>query len=385
VWRGRHLSVRARLASVAAAVVLVGYLVVALALMGAVTDRVGDDLAARLRMAPTVSESVTYGPTGFDPAADGGSRGGSSVAVVAVEVRPALSYWARVLTFATAPVLAAVTGLLTWFAAGRALRPVAAIENEFRGLAAGDPTRRVPVPGGNDEVSRLARTMNETLDALEASGARQRRFVADAAHELRGPIGAVRTNLEVAAAYPDRVNPQAGIRSALDEVERLQSVAEDLLTLARLESGEARPGLPVPVDEIIADLIPPADVSYRVTVEAPSPQVLGSERQLRRLLQNLVDNAARHANSGVQVTVGLVDGTVRVDVDDDGPGIPANLREQVFVPFFRADDARARADGGTGLGLAIAAETARAHCGTVEALESPTGGARLRVTLPTHW
>ncbi|KXP13854.1 sensor histidine kinase [Tsukamurella pseudospumae] len=263
----------------------------------------------------------------------------------------------------------------------RVQRPVGAIERRLRELSSGDLSLRVPEPAGDDEVARLARTMNDTLELLQESSDRQLRFVADAAHELRGPIGAVRADLEVAAAYPDQVDPVVAVREALIDVDRLQSVATDLLTLARLEAGEKPKREILPLFEVLGPVRPPTDVEYTVDVD-PATLVVGSRQQVTRLLQNLVDNAARHARSAVSLTVREVDGAVVLDVDDDGTGIAPEHREQVFTPFLRLDEGRSRDDGGSGLGLAIAAEIVRAHEGAIRVGESPSGGARLRVELP---
>ncbi|WP_431770933.1 ATP-binding protein [Streptomyces cucumeris] len=277
---------------------------------------------------------------------------------------------------------------LTWLLVGRALRPVAAIRREVTEITERDLHRRVPVPAARDEIARLARTMNATLDRLHQAMTRQRRFVADASHELRSPIAAVRTQLELAMARPHRTDWPSAVHKALQDTERLQAVASDLLLLARLDAQDAPPRSPVDLRALAAEearrhpgtvaLTPAGDG----TGPAADPVVHGSRVQLSRLLTNLTDNARRHTRASVRLTVGRYEDAVELTVDDDGPGIPEADRGRVFERFTRLDHARARQDGGTGLGLAIAHDIAHAHGGTLTVLTSPEGGARLLLRLP---
>ncbi|WP_432010700.1 sensor histidine kinase [Streptomyces cucumeris] len=277
---------------------------------------------------------------------------------------------------------------LTWLLVGRALRPVAAIRREVTEITERDLHRRVPVPAARDEIARLARTMNATLDRLHQAMTRQRRFVADASHELRSPIAAVRTQLELAMARPHRTDWPSAVHKALQDTERLQAVASDLLLLARLDAQDAPPRSPVDLRALAAEearrhpgtvaLTPAGDG----TGPAADPVVHGSRVQLSRLLTNLTDNARRHTRASVRLTVVPYEDAVELTVDDDGPGIPEADRDRVFERFTRLDHARARQDGGTGLGLAIAHDIAHAHGGTLTVLTSPEGGARLRLRLP---
>ncbi|MET7902622.1 HAMP domain-containing sensor histidine kinase [Streptomyces sp. NPDC005355] len=279
---------------------------------------------------------------------------------------------------------------LSWLLVGRALRPVAAIQREVTEITERDLHRRVPVPTARDEISRLARTMNATLDRLQRAMTRQRQFVADASHELRSPIAAVRAQLELALAHPSRTDWPTAVHKALRDTERLQSVASDLLLLARLDAQEAPPRSPVDLAALMAEEIRrhPGTVTAGpggaggAGGDGRDAVVTGSRVQLSRLLTNLTDNARRHARATVSVTVGVHDDTVELTVDDDGPGIPECDRERVFERFTRLDHARARQDGGTGLGLAIANDIAHAHGGTLTVHTSPWGGARLRLCLP---
>lgn len=281
---------------------------------------------------------------------------------------------------AGAPPLIAFSALLAWWVTGHALRPVTAIRTGLAAVTASELDRRVPDPGGADEIARLARTVNDTLDRLERADARQRQFTADASHELRGPLAAVRSRLEVALRDPDR----ASVAAALRDTERLQAVAADLLLLARLDGGPAPRTEPVDLALLAAEDVarrPEPRVPLRLDARAPVPAA-GDPARLERALANLVDNALRYARSGVVVRAAAEDGWALLEVADDGPGIPEADRDRVFERFVRLDADRGRASGGTGLGLAIAREIARAHGGEVHALPAPAGGARLVLRVP---
>ncbi|WP_413101107.1 sensor histidine kinase [Streptomyces sp. Inha503] len=271
---------------------------------------------------------------------------------------------------------------LTWLLVGRALRPVAAMRQEFTEITERDLHRRVPVPRARDEIHRLARTMNATLDRLHRAMTRQRQFVADASHELRSPIAAVRAQLELVLARPSRTDWPDAVHKALRDTDRLQAVASDLLLLARLDAQEAPPKAAVDLGALAADEVRRHPGALTMAGGEEAAVVTGSRVQLSRLLTNLADNARRHTRTGVSITVAVQGGMVELAVDDDGPGIPESDRERVFERFTRLDDARARQDGGTGLGLAIANDIAHAHGGTLTVLTSPRGGARLLLRLP---
>ncbi|MGW1409311.1 ATP-binding protein [Streptomyces sp. NPDC002403] len=282
------------------------------------------------------------------------------------------------------PVLLLVVAGVTWLVTRRALRPVEGIRREMAAITASeDLSRRVPEPGSRDEIARLARTTNETLTALEASVERQRRFVADASHELRSPIASLRTQLEVGAAHPELLD----VPGAVADTVRLQTLAADLLLLARLDAGE-RPGLAaLDLGALVRE-----EVSQRtgdriaVAVSVPDPgrlEVAGSRGQLARVIGNLLDNAERHARSTVTVSVRAAErGGVVVAVSDDGAGVPPQERERIFERFVRLDDARTRDDGGAGLGLAIARDVAVRHGGRLTVDGAREGGARFELWLP---
>ncbi|MEU0410183.1 HAMP domain-containing sensor histidine kinase [Streptomyces griseorubiginosus] len=274
------------------------------------------------------------------------------------------------------PLLLGVVAAVTWLVTRRALRPVEGIRAEMAAITASeDLARRVPVPDTHDEVARLARTTNETLAALETSVERQRRFVADASHELRSPVASLRTQLEVAAAHPELLD----LEGAVEDTVRLQRLAGDLLLLARLDAGERVGDKRVDLGELA---VRGARGRAGVTVEATDVEVVGSRGQLERVLGNLLDNAQRHARAAVAVTVRREGDWAVVEVADDGRGVPAADRERVFERFVRLDEARARDDGGAGLGLAIARDVAVRHGGTLTVRDAPAGGALFELRLP---
>ncbi|MCJ0870120.1 HAMP domain-containing sensor histidine kinase [Streptomyces sp. AP-93] len=281
---------------------------------------------------------------------------------------------------AGAPPLIAFSAALAWWVTGHALRPVTAIRTGLAAVTGSELDRRVPDPGGADEIAQLARTVNDTLDRLERSDARQRQFTADASHELRNPLAAVRSRLEVALRDPGRES----VAAALADTERLQDIASDLLLLARLDGGPAPRTEPVDLALLAAEDAarrPEPGVALRLDARAPVPAA-GDPARLERALANLVDNALRYARTGVVVRASAEDGWALLEVTDDGPGIPEADRDRVFERFVRLDADRGRAGGGTGLGLAIAREIARAHGGEVRALPAPAGGARLVLRMP---
>ncbi|MET7925059.1 HAMP domain-containing sensor histidine kinase [Streptomyces sp. NPDC005349] len=278
------------------------------------------------------------------------------------------------------PVLLGVVGAVTWLVTRRALRPVEGIRSEMSAITASqDLARRVPEPATHDEVARLARTTNATLAALETSVERQRRFVADASHELRSPIASLRTQLEVGAAHPELLD----VDGAVADTVRLQELAAGLLLLARLDAGErpgeARVDLAALASEELSQR-PAGRVAVRTHLEPV--EVAGSRSQLARVVGNLLDNAQRHARSRVDIAVRAEGPWAVVEVGDDGAGVPEAERERIFERFVRLDDARARDDGGAGLGLAIARDVAVRHGGALTVRSSPAAGALFELRLP---
>jgi signal transduction histidine kinase len=284
-----------------------------------------------------------------------------------------------------APTLLLLVAATTWMAAGRALAPVEAIRAEVAEISMRALDRTVPEPATTDEVGRLARTMNQMLERLRGSAARQRQFVSDASHELRSPLAGMRAELEVALAHKEDADWPGTAGDVLEDLGRLQRLVDQLLVLARLdESAPVAADRSVDLDDLVLREARRARERDGLVVDirgVSAGRVRGDPDRLRQVVRNLVDNAARHARSKVTLGLQAEAGSAVLTVADDGPGIPAAERERIFERFTRLDEARASDSGGYGLGLAITREIVAAHGGTVEA-EDPPVGARLVVHLP---
>ncbi|MFE9611461.1 sensor histidine kinase [Streptomyces sp. NPDC006012] len=273
-----------------------------------------------------------------------------------------------------------------YFTVRVALRPVEAIRALTASVTANDPRERVTVPATGHEITALATTINTTLQRLDNAAAQQRRFVADAAHELRSPLTTLLASLEVALAYPERTDWPAAATTAARQTRRLQALAEDLLLLARLDTRTPIAG-PETVDLTalafrLTEQYPLTGRPLTLTCDSAAPAYAhGNADEYERLLRNLIDNAARHAAHRIQITVRNQYAWIVLTVHDDGPGVPTEDAERIFERFVRLDDARSRDHGGTGLGLAIARDLAHRHRGTLT-LTPRTLGACFRLRLP---
>jgi signal transduction histidine kinase len=284
------------------------------------------------------------------------------------------------------PVVTGLLALLVWWLTGRVLRPVESIRREVADIKGDELNRRVPTPDSDDEIARLAITMNEMLARVEDATERQRRFVADASHELRGPLTRLRSSLEVSAAHPDGLDPGALSRELLGDTVELQKLVDDLLFLARSESG----ALHVPHDLVdLDDLVLEEAGRLRergvveVDVSAVSAaRTRGDADQLARMVRNLSSNAERHAEHTVTFELREQNGVSELVVADDGPGIAPEHREVVFKRFARLDEARSRDAGGSGLGLAIVHDIVARHDGVVGIRGHAGAGAQFVVELP---
>lgn len=281
------------------------------------------------------------------------------------------------------PLLLAALALIAWRIMGAALRPVDALRSSADRISGTGQDLRLPVPSTGDEIQALAATLNSMLDRLAASRARQRSFVADAAHELRSPLASMQTQLEIADRLGEGTQASHDLQ---EEVLRMSSLVEDLLTLARFD-GEALSAEalePVDLRPIVQEVVGRYD-DARVPVVALTPDsslVRGRPQDLRRVLANLVDNAVRHATSLVEVSLSADGPDIVLMISDDGPGIAETDRERAFERFTRLDAARDRDAGGSGLGLAIVRELVDRLGGRVRLERSPLGGLSARVTLP---
>ncbi len=289
-------------------------------------------------------------------------------------------------------VLVVVLATVTWLAIGRTLAPVDAIRARAEAITGQNLDRRVPVPDQLDEIGRLARTVNQMLGRLERSADRQRRFVADAAHELRSPIASLRVQLETArdtARDAARDTERAAGREddMLYETTRMEGLVDQLVVLARADADTSWLRLETVdlddlIDSAVTSLAPRGGIVIDTSAVEPV-QLCGDARLLEQVVRNLVHNALGHARGTVRVSTSAVgDDLAVLAVDDDGPGVPEDRREDIFERFVRLDVSRDRDHGGVGLGLAIVAEIVRAHGGRVHVGDSPSGGARFVVELP---
>jgi signal transduction histidine kinase len=283
------------------------------------------------------------------------------------------------------PMLVLIVAAVTWWAVGRTLRPVRDITSTMADITASDLHRRVEVPSARDEIGQLATTVNATLARLDIAVEQQRRFVADASHELRGPLAALRADLEISITHPHRTMWQNVARDTLGDVERLQHLTDDLLVLARIDNELPQLHGPVDLAVIVVDALQALrrqDIQV-TTLGLATPAITdGDDFQLRRMVRNLTHNAEEHASSHLYITLQTTSGIVRLTVADDGPGIPPGDREQIFERFVRLDTARTRDSGGTGLGLAIVHDVVTNHHGTVTITDTDPHGATFTVDLP---
>ena len=297
-----------------------------------------------------------------------------------------------VLFVSFAPVAGLVTAAFVYHAMGRVLRPVEAIRARVAEISATGRGDRVPVPEAEDEIARLARTMNAMLARLDAARTAQVAFVGDASHELRSPLSTLSTMLELSSTSGTPVDVETVDELLLPEVQRMRSMVEDLLLLAKNDER----GRPLRREDVDLDDIVLSEAARlrglggpEVSVSVEPARSVGDPDALPRVVRNLVDNARRHARSAVSLSL-TVDRTVPAEpravitVDDDGEGVPPAQRDSVFDRFARLDADRARGTGGSGLGLAIVAEITRSHGGSVRVEDAPGGGARFVVELPVE-
>ena len=298
------------------------------------------------------------------------------------------------------PTVVALLALVGWLLVGRALRPVDVIRRQAAAIPGTDLQQRLDVPASDDELGRLAQTFNDLLERIATSADRQRRFVADAAHELRTPLSTLRARLEIDLRHPPEGESDAKIADtrelSLQQVTRLSALVDDLLQLARLDADPRLHRRPVDLDDLAWETVREAREagSPHIDTTGISPvRVLGDPVALHRVIRNLIRNAVRHADQTVTVRLARgapaaggrpadsTGGVAILMIADDGPGIPVADRERVFQRFVRLDEGRARDAGGWGLGLAIVADIVTAHGGRVW-IEDNHPGAKISVELP---
>jgi two-component system OmpR family sensor kinase len=277
------------------------------------------------------------------------------------------------------PLALLLASLAGYVLAGAALRPIEAMRRRAAAVSTASLDERVPVPATNDEVSRLGETLNAMLARIEAGVARERRFAADASHQLRTPLALLEAELELALAHgrsPDEL--REALRSAAESTERLSRLVADLLLLARAEEGR----VPLKAEAVdVADLLRQVATRFDAEVEAEPLVVTADGLRLDQALTNMADNARRHGGRRVTLVAQARNGAVELHVLDDGAGFPEEFLGRAFERFSRADPS---APDGSGLGLAIVETIAAAHGGEAHAANRPEGGADVWLALPLH-
>jgi heavy metal sensor kinase len=327
-----------------------------------------------------------------DPVTSGGRPVVVIVGTSTTDRTDALRQLLRILAVA-GPLGLLAASAAGWFVAGVALRPVERMRQEANVITLSGIERRLSVPEPDDEISRLGNTLNDMLDRLHRAVEHERQFLDHASHELRTPLAILKTELDLALSRP-RTPPEltAALQSASQETDRLATLADDLLVLSRTRQGrlQLHPSSTA-LDQFLADIAQHHSVvakrtNVTITASAPSATVMIDQPRVRQALDNLITNALQHAprDTTVDVRATVDDHTLRITVDDDGPGFPAGFEDGIFRPFNRSDAGRA-ANGsnpdGAGLGLAITEGIARAHHGTLTATNHPDGGAHLTLTI----
>ncbi len=298
-----------------------------------------------------------------------------------------LQYWSLLSVIG----LAAASGIGGYVLSGMLLRPVRDITEAASEISATNLSRRINYQGPKDELWALADTFDSMIGRLEQSFERQRQFVQDASHELRTPLAAIRTNIEVVEMDP---NPSPEeyrelVATIKAQTERLTRLSEDLLLLTS-DEGRRIESEPVSLGDLAGDVLASLQplatqrgVALRRDFRA-EPEVLANADLLYRCLLNLVDNAIKYSGEGATVTVSVIDGAdrARVEVADNGPGIPEGALPHIFNRFFRVDKSRSRREGGTGLGLAIVRELIESMGGTVGVRSTVGAGSTFWIELP---
>jgi signal transduction histidine kinase len=302
-----------------------------------------------------------------------------------LEVQTSTLRTVGLLLLGAAPLLVALVAAAVWVLVGRSLQTVERIRRQVAEIDGRRLHERVEVPPTGDEIAALAATMNQMLDRLEHSDHSHRAFFSDASHELRSPLSTLVTTAEVASLDATGKTWLDMQQTVLGESSRMQSLVEDLLTLAKVDADQ----LQLDVQDVDLEDVLDAEIrrlrtvsDHQITAELRPARVRGDERRLTQVFRNLLDNAARHAESAIIIRMDQRPGEVVVSVDNDGEIISPQDRTRVFERFARLDASRSTDGGGSGLGLAITREIMIAHRGTVAATES-NGWCRFRVVVPT--
>lgn len=285
-----------------------------------------------------------------------------------------------------------ISAALGWLVAGRVLTPIRTMTLAARRISEDNLAERLDVHGPDDELKLLGDTIDQLIARLESAFESQRRFVANAAHELRTPLATMRASLDVAAAKPEPTSAHINVlqRRLRDELARLEALLEGLLALARAEHGQLADRSTVSLGEIAtaavnsnADAIHDRRIEV-VEVESADALVIGSRTLLERMVHNVIDNAIVHNAPGgwLQIQTANVDHLAELVVENSGPALSEDDIAQLVQPFRRAGADRAASDNGSGLGLSIVSSIAQAHGGELALQARDQGGLRLQIQLP---
>jgi two-component system OmpR family sensor kinase len=359
-----------------------------------------DDLVARTRSegsvvatiapAPSVEVRVALQPfVRSDLNISGIVVAGQSTAIIAENLSGL-----RAVLFIAGIITVLAAWLVSRLVANRALEPLRQLATTTAEIAStGDFHRRLPAAESIDEVGALTGSFNAMLDRLadshrqlEESLERQRRFVADASHELRNPLTIIRSNLTFLEMRPqaDPQDLEAALSDSSRAARRMTDLIDGLLRLARLDAGQTSPREPVLMSRVVKEAVDRSGLTEQITLDVSGDATVnGNDEDLTRIVTNLIENAVTHGKPPIELSMAhpQESGTIVVTVSDSGPGIPPDRLNQVFDRFYRGDEARSA--GGTGLGLAISRGLALQHGGTLVAANRPTGGAIFTLTLPT--
>jgi signal transduction histidine kinase len=330
---------------------------------------------------PDIMGDVRISATTVDTA------GGRYVVVLAFDQKELESIirLVAVLVGVAAPSIVAIAAAAAYALVGRSLGSVERIRTRVAAITSADLSGRVPVPEPRDEVAALARTMNDMLARIQAGQDAQRRFVSDASHELRSPLTTITTALELGHESPEMLDAAVIEKALLPEAVRMRKLIDDLLLLAHAdEHSLPRQWVDIDLDDTLGAQVrrKQRETSIIINVAVQPLRVQGDPHQIARAIGNLLDNAARYAQSSIEVRLTRDGQSAHIEIADDGPGIPAAERTRVFDRFYRVQHDRDRRTGGTGLGLAIVAEIIHAHRGDVRFEQHSTGGAVAVIDLP---
>ncbi len=292
------------------------------------------------------------------------------------------------------PIALALACGVGWIVGGVALRPVERMRRQASAISAAGRDQRLSLPEADDELARLARTLNEMLQRIDDAARAERRFLDNASHELRTPLTALKAELDLAQTRPRTAAELAAvIESASEETDRLARMADDLLLLARARDGHLRiERAKASLHDLLtasAGLFQRRAAQTHIVIDVTAPQtpVDVDPRRVRQAVDNLIDNALRHTRTSVALRGAINASSITITVADDGPGLPEGFESRAFVPFERIDrHDHVASDGseGAGLGLAIVRMIAESHDGTASAANAPGGGLTVTLTLPIH-